>query len=134
VLSVLPFLLSTFGEIALAQDDLETAEKHFVEGLTLAEQLSTSERMAGLAANLGLVALRRGQTAVAIQRLSTALARAEALGARHLAAQIRLWLVPVLPPAEARAYLTEVRAFAARSGRQRLLADVARLEPQVPPA
>jgi uncharacterized protein YciW len=74
---------------------------------------------------------RRGQTALAINRLSTALARAEALSARHLAAQIRLWLVPLLPPAEARASLAEARAIAESGGRRRLLEEVSRLEEQL---
>ncbi len=56
------------------------------------------ERVAGLTANLGLLAVRRGQGPLAIHRLSTALARADTLGTRHLAAQIRVWLAPLLPP------------------------------------
>ena len=107
------------------------AEKHFADGLALAEQLSIPERIAGLTANLGRVAVQRGQTALAVHRLSTALARAEALSARHLAAQIRLWLVPLLPPAEARASLAEARAIAESGGRRRLLEEVSRLEEQL---
>jgi uncharacterized protein YciW len=75
-----------------------------------------------------LVAARRGQTASAIHRLSTALARADALGVRHLAAQIRVWLAPLLPADEARAILAEARAIAESGGRRRLLAEVERLE------
>ena len=131
VLGVQTFLLSTLGEIALAHGDLEAAEKYFADGLALAEQLSIPERIAGLTANLGLVAVQRGQTALAVHRLSTALARAEALSARHLAAQIRLWLVPLLPPAEARASLAEARATAESGGRRRLLEEVSRLEEQL---
>ena len=128
MLPLLPYLLSTSGEIALAGGDLATAEGYFAEGLALAEQLSSQERVAGLTANLGLVALRRGQSALAIHRLSSALGQADALGTRHLAAQIRLWLVPLLPPAEARAHLAEARAIAESGGRLRLLAEVERLE------
>src|SRR5690606_32992525 len=69
-ISLQPYLPSTLGEIALAQNDLATAERHFSEGLALAERLAMPERIAGLGANLGLVALRRGQTALAIHRLS----------------------------------------------------------------
>ncbi len=37
-LSLLPFLYSTSGEIALASGDLDAAEKYFRDGLTLAKQ------------------------------------------------------------------------------------------------
>jgi tetratricopeptide (TPR) repeat protein len=123
-----PFLLSTLGEIALAAGEAEAAEKYFADGLALAERLSIPERIAGLTANLGRVAARRGETALAIHRLSTALARADSLGTRHLAAQIRLWLAPLLPPSEARAALAEARAIADSGGRKRLLEEVERLE------
>ena len=122
------FLLSTLGEIALAAAEVDTAEKYFADGLALAERLSVPERIAGLTANLGLVAVRRGQTASAIHRLSTALARADALGTQHLAAQIRVWLAPLLPPDEARTTLAEARAIAESGGRQRLLDEVEQLE------
>src|SRR6185436_5471071 len=88
VLTLQPYLLSTLGEIALAAKDLDLAERYFAEGLALAEQLSMPERLAGLTANLGLVARARGQNDLAIHQLSTALARADGLGTRHLAAQI----------------------------------------------
>ena len=68
-ISMQAFLLSTMGEIALAQGDLATAERHFSEGLAIAERLNVPERIAGLGANLGLIAQRRGNTAAAIQRL-----------------------------------------------------------------
>ncbi len=123
-----PFLLSTLGEIALAAGEAEVAEKYFADGLAVAERLSIPERIAGLTANLGRVAARRRETALAIHRLSTALARADSLGTRHLAAQIRLWLAPLLPPTEARAALAEARAIAESGGRKRLLEEVERLE------
>jgi predicted ATPase len=122
------YLFSTLGEIALGQDDLDEAERRFSEGLALAERMSMPERVAGLTANLGLVAQARGHTTLALHRLSAAMAQADALGTRHLAAQIRLWLVPLLPPAEASARLAEARAFAEGGGRARLLADAAALE------
>jgi DNA-binding SARP family transcriptional activator/Flp pilus assembly protein TadD len=131
ILSLQTYLLSTLGEIALAANDLDTAEERFTEGLTLAERLSVPERIAGLTANLGLVAARRGQTGVAIHRLSTALAQADSLGTQHLAAQIRLWLIPLLPPTEARTMLAEARAIAESGNRRRLLAEVDRLEKEV---
>lgn len=128
MLITLPYLLSTLGEIAMAQDDLPAAEAYFAEGLAIAERLNAPERIAGLTANLGRLARRRGETAIAIHRLSTALARADALGVKHLAAQIRLWLVPLLPPGEARTRLAEARAIAASGNRRRLLDEVTRLE------
>jgi len=132
LLTMLPYLHSTRGEIALAAHDLETAEANFREGLALAERFAMPERLAGLTANLGLVARERGQTTLAVHRLSTALARADALGLRHLGAQIRLWLAPLLPPAEARAYVTEARQIAESGGRKRLLEEVERLASQLP--
>ncbi len=131
VLSVQAYLLSTLGEIELASGHRDEAEDYFTEGLALAEQRSDPERIAGLTANLGLVARARGDTTLAVHRLSTALARADALGTRHLAAQIRLWLAPLLPPAEARAYLAEARAIAESGGRRRLLEEIARLELEI---
>jgi hypothetical protein len=125
---VQPYLLSTSGEIALASGDLDGAEANFGAGLALAESLAIPERVAGLTANLGLVALRRDQTAIAISRLSAARAQADALGTRHLAAQVRIWLAPLLPPAEARAALAEARAIAESGGRRRLLEEIAQLE------
>src|SRR3990172_3125758 len=45
-LGLYPYLLSTLGEIALAQGDVESAERHFAEGLALAESFSAQERIA----------------------------------------------------------------------------------------
>lgn len=130
-LGVQTYLLSTLGEIALARGDLDAAEKLFSDGLALAESFSAAERIAGLTANLGLVAHKRGETTLAIHRLSTALARADSIGTQHLAAQVRLWLAPLLPPAEAQARLAEARAIAESSGRRRLLDEATRLEAQL---
>lgn len=132
-LFVMMYLLSTSGEIALAAGDLAAAEAFFREGLTYAERFEVPERMAGLTANLGLVAQARGELTLAVHRLSTALARADALGTHHLAARIRLWLAPLLPAEEARHYLAEVRALAEAGGRKRLLEDVAQVEQALPP-
>jgi tetratricopeptide (TPR) repeat protein len=128
VLGFQPYLLSTLGEIALADGDLDAAEGYFNQSLELAEQLPVPERIAGLTANLALVSIKRGQTALAIHRLSTALARADALGTRHLAAQIRIWLAPLLPAAEAHAALAEARALAESGNRTRLLEQIDQLE------
>jgi DNA-binding SARP family transcriptional activator len=131
VLPLQAFLFSTLGEIALAANDLDGAEHYFNEGMLLAERLNIPERMAGLMANLGLAALARGKTELAIFRLSTALTRADGLGTKHLAANIRLWLAPLLPEHEAQVYLAEVRAFAEGTGRKRLLAEVMELEKKI---
>ncbi len=128
VLAFRPYLHSTLGELALARGDLAAAEAQFNEGLALAERLPIPERVAGLTANLGRVAQQRGETALAIHRLSTALAKADSLGTHHLAAQVRLWLAPLLPPAEARTRLAEARQLAESGGRRRLLEEVQRLE------
>jgi hypothetical protein len=122
------YLLSTLGEIALGQGSMEAAEQRFKAGLALAERVAMPERVAGLTANLGLVAKARGETALALYRLSTALAQADALGVHHLAAQIRLWLAPLLPPAEGRARLAEARAFAENDNRAYLLKEAAEVE------
>jgi tetratricopeptide (TPR) repeat protein len=127
-LGLQPFLFSTVGEIELERGDIDAAEQHFTEGLALAERLALPERIAGLTANWGRVARQRGNAALARKRLSAALAQAEGLGLPHLAAQIRLWLVPLLPPNEARATLKDVRALAESTGRKKLLEQVIHLE------
>lgn len=124
------YLYSTLGEIALTDGDLGAAENYLHQGLELAEQLVIAERIAGLTANLGLVAQARGQDSLAIHRLSSALAKAEAIGTRHLAAQIRLWLVPLLPEAQGRAALEDVLAFSRREGRAGLLQQAEALKSQ----
>jgi tetratricopeptide (TPR) repeat protein len=125
------YLLSTAGEIALAQNDLDAAEKFFMEGLQLAEQLRIPERIAGLTANLGLVAERRQDHEQALELLTDALARANQLGASHLAVRIRMWLVPLLPPEQARNYLREAREIAETSHYARLLDDIAQVEQEL---
>jgi tetratricopeptide (TPR) repeat protein len=132
ILGMLPYLYSTLGEIALGRGDLASAEGSFRQGLALAEQQPLPERVAGLTANLGLVALAHGETTLALHRLSAAMAHADALGTHHLAAQIRLWLAPLLPPSEARGRLAEVRGFAQGGGRTRLLAEADALEKKLP--
>ena len=132
-LSHMPHLLSTSGEIALAHGRLDEAEGYFSEGLRLAEQIPLPERVAGLTANLALVDRRRGRDEQARQRLEQALDLADRLGNRHLAVRIRLWLAPLLSPAEGRARLQEARQIAAQSGFNNLLEEVDRLEHENPP-
>ena len=131
ILGFQAYLYSTLGEIALGQGNLEQAERHFQTGLHFAEQFGLPERVAGLNANLGLLAARRGETSLALHRLSAALGQADALGVHHLAAQIRLWLAPLLPRPQALARLAEARAIAESSGRKLLLEDVSRLQEEL---
>jgi tetratricopeptide (TPR) repeat protein len=126
-ITLLPFLLSTAGEIALARGDLPTAEGYFQEGLALAERFSRQERIVGLTANLGLVARESGQTATAIEWLSTALTRADEIQNYYQATQIRLWLAPLLPDSQARPLIKEARAMAEKGGYGRLLDEAAQL-------
>ena len=132
ILSFLPYLWSTLGEIALAENDLIGAEQHFKEGLALAQQFSMPERIAGLTANLGLVAKARGQSEAAITQLSEALAQAEALRLRFLTSQIRLWLAPLLEPAAAAPHLAAAQAIAEHDGYEHLLAEAHRLQTDRP--
>jgi tetratricopeptide (TPR) repeat protein len=127
-LSHMPYLLSTSGEIALRQGDLETAEEYFSQGLRLAEQVQVPERIAGLTANLGLVARQRGQTDQARQYLQQSLTLADQLGVLHLAVRIRIWLAPLLPVEEARQQLLTARRIAEGSGFLELLEQIASLE------
>jgi DNA-binding SARP family transcriptional activator/Tfp pilus assembly protein PilF len=131
MLPLQPFLYSTLGEIAMATGDLAQAEAHFNTGLIIAEQCHIPERIAGITANLGLVALRSGDKLLAIHRLSTALAHADSLGILHLAAQIRIWLAPLLPVSAAREHLTAAQAIAEHGGRQLLLQQIAELQSQL---
>jgi DNA-binding SARP family transcriptional activator len=128
VLGLQAYLNSTLGEISLAAGDLAAAEAYFQEGLVLAQRYAVQERVAGLTANLGLLAARRGETSLAIHRLSTALAQADALGTHHLAAQVRLWLAPLLPPEQSRQLLAQARAIAEETGRRRLVEEIERLK------
>lgn len=122
------YLYSTLGEIALAEHNLDEAERQWNTGLALAERLNIRERVAGITANLGLLAIQRGQPARAIHRLAGAQAQADTLRLNHLSALIRIWLAPLLPPDEARIALSEARAIAESGGRSRLLQQIAQLE------
>lgn len=124
VIAMQTYLNSTRGEIALAAGDLELAETHFQRGLELAERFNVPERIAGITANLGLLELRRGHKDLALYRLSTARGLADSLGTQHLTVQVRLWLAPLLPAAEARALLEEARRMAQAGGRLGLLRQV----------
>jgi predicted ATPase len=130
-LSHLPYLYSTSGEIALANGDLDAAEKYFSDGLALAEQIPFPERIAGLTANLGLVAKEHGDIDLARERLQTALKLVEPLGNGHLEARIRIWLTPLLPLSEARVCLNSARILAQQGGLSGLLDEIGELEKEV---
>ncbi len=131
VLGLQPYLYSTLGEIALEAGDIDQAEKYFQEGLAMATRFNLLERVAGLTANLGLAALRRGQKEVARQYLSTALNQAQSLGTKHLVAQISIWLAPLIPTQQARKLLVEARSIAQSSGRRLLLDQIELLEKEL---
>ncbi|HRE28751.1 MAG TPA: hypothetical protein PK954_19060, partial [Anaerolineales bacterium] len=50
--------------------------------------------------------------------------QADAIGTQHLAAQIRVWLAPLLPWPEAEAHLERARLVAEAGGRRRLLEQI----------
>jgi tetratricopeptide (TPR) repeat protein len=132
LLTAFAYLLSTRGEIALAQEDFATAEAAFNQALAQAQRLDQPERIAGVTANLGLLALAQNQNELAFHRLSTALTQADAISSRFLAAQIRLWLAPLIDPATARACLVEARTIITTAGYYRLLPQLERLEAMSP--
>jgi DNA-binding SARP family transcriptional activator len=131
LLGLQPYLYSTTGEIALSKEDWDSAQEQFTRGLDLAQRLGIPERIAGLRANLGLVARARGQADKAVEWLTSARAMADELGLRHLAAQIRIWIAPLLPRADGRAQLDEARAIAQHGGRMRLLEEEERVRKQM---
>jgi tetratricopeptide (TPR) repeat protein len=122
------YLFSTSGEIALAQGDIDGAERHFREGLEIAERFGLPERMAGLHANLGLVARAREDIPLAIRQLTGAMHEADTLGIQHLAAQIRIWLASITPTEQAITYLTTAEQLARHGGRTLLLSQIMTLK------
>ncbi len=130
-LSHLPYLYSTSGEIAMSNGDLDTAEKFFEEGLALANQIPIRERIAGMTANLGLVARQRGEIELARKRLQAALILVEPLGNHHLEARIQIWLAPMLPAEEARACLNSAQVLAEQGGLNGLLAEIEVIRKQI---
>lgn len=123
LLSLQTYLYSTLGEIALAARDWDIARNSFTQGLELAQRLGIPERVAGLTANLGLLAREQGQRGEALDKLATAREMADTHSLHHLAAQVRIWIAPLMPRAQALAQLDEARAIALRGGRQRLLEE-----------
>jgi predicted ATPase/DNA-binding SARP family transcriptional activator len=127
-LTHLPYLYSTSGEIALAAGDLDKAEKYFSDGLVLAEQIPIPERVAGMTANLGLVAKERGDIDLARERFQTALSLVGPLGNHHLEVRIRIWLAPLLSLEDARACFNSAHTLAEQGGLQSLLEEIWELE------
>jgi DNA-binding SARP family transcriptional activator len=107
-----PFLLSILGGIALRANDLDEAEKYLTEALALAERLAIPYAVAAITARFGRLAACRGQREEAFRQLSYGLSSADALGTPHLAIQIRLWLIALLGPGEAREHVAKVLAVA----------------------
>jgi DNA-binding SARP family transcriptional activator len=128
MLTLFSYVASTQGELALAAGDLAAAEGYFQQGLANAQRLAQRERIAGLTANLGLVAQRRGQPELAVHRFTIALAEAEVISSRFLAAQLHLWLAPLSPPATARKHLAAARAIIDAGRYHRLEPALLRLE------
>jgi tetratricopeptide (TPR) repeat protein len=120
------------GEIALARADTHAAERHFREALACAERYAMPERIAGLHANLGLVARAREDIDAAIAAFEHALTLADAIGVHHLAAQIRIWLASVVDASRARHLLHDAHLIAQNGGRVRLLAEIATLLANLP--
>jgi DNA-binding SARP family transcriptional activator len=127
-LSHLPYLYSTSGEIALARGDLDAAEKNFRDGLVLARQIPIPERVAGMSANLGLVARARGDLQLAREWLQTALSLVGPLGNHHLEVRIRIALAPLLPGEDALTCLDAACALAEQGGLDGLAEEVSRLK------
>ncbi len=127
-LTHLPFLYSTSGEIALDENRPEEADKFFQDGLDIARQIPMPERVAGMTANLGLAAFRRGEPALAVQRLNEALDLARQVGSRHLEVRIRIWLIPLLSASERGICLNTARTIAEEEGLKALLEEIRGLE------
>ena len=122
------YLLSTLGEIALAQGDLDTAERCFTEGLAIAEQISNHERIRRAEREPGPGGAAARPAGAGLRKMTSARALADQLGAQHLVARICTWLIPLLPSDEARALLGETRALAMQGGYGKLLDELTVLE------
>jgi DNA-binding SARP family transcriptional activator len=130
---ILSYVHSTAGEIALAQGDITRAEQHFHDGLIIAEHYAMHERIAGLTANVGRVAIARHDHQRATALLSDAVQRADQLGIRHLATQIRIWLIPLLTiPAEAQRHFQIAQEAAQQGSRTHLQQQLAQLAHTMP--
>ncbi len=89
------YLLSTAGEIELADGRWAEAEAYFDASLQVARERNNVAHMAKCKANLGLVARGRGDLDAALMLLEEAARLAAPLVARYMQAQIDLWLAEV---------------------------------------
>jgi ATP/maltotriose-dependent transcriptional regulator MalT len=121
------YLYSTQGEIALAAGDLDEAERSLTVAHDEAHVYDNFTHAANIQANLGRVALARGEYALAQTRLLDAYAAVPDAGANHLRIQIELWLAHLYLACEdvptARRYLDAARGTLADSGRAALQAE-----------
>ncbi|CDX03967.1 Transcriptional activator domain [Desulfitobacterium hafniense] len=125
-----PQLLSVLGKIALAESDYESAEQYLNQGLALAERMSLLYVVSDITDCLGRLALRRGQKELAVSKFLKALNSADKLGMRHQAIQIRMRLVPLIPPSEAKTRIAEVLDLADERI-PRLLEQIEQLEIEI---
>jgi len=130
ILGAQTYLYSTLGEIALAGQDLDASQSYFTQGFTLAQRFSMAERVAGIHAGFGRLALVRGDSAQSLEHFNLALLQADNLGTRRLSIQVRLWMVPLLPSEAALERLEEARALS-ESGPRLFLPEIERLAKKV---
>jgi tetratricopeptide (TPR) repeat protein len=88
----LPYVYSTRGEIALAENQLDEAAEWFTRGLQEAEHARNVEQKAGCLANLALVDRQRGDLDAAVVQLESARATLDSIAVLHLRIKIELWL------------------------------------------
>jgi DNA-binding SARP family transcriptional activator/tetratricopeptide (TPR) repeat protein len=86
------YLYSTRGEIALAEGDFDGADTWFAQALEEAERHDNQAQAAGIVANQGLVARKRGNLDEALLLLEEAHHKLERLSSPHLQIKVDLWL------------------------------------------
>lgn len=88
----LQFIYSTYGEIALAQQQWDEAENWFRRGLAEVERTGNKRQLANYYANLGLAARGHGDLDMALLLFEQAYHHLGDTSAPHLHIQIDLWL------------------------------------------
>src|SRR5262249_50710093 len=96
-----------------------------------AEQLHMPERVAGMNANLGRVALARGDVETAKSYLYRALELAEQIEQWHLATRSRIWVAPILSSQDRRRILDEAGQIAEQHGYHGLLDQITEIDSQI---